>query len=320
MFAVNYRIPDLDSYLLTTVLGLGILVAAGLLRILERFGARAAIACGIGLVLANGALHWRDCDESGNRLPEAFVHDLIGPLPPNALLFTALWGQGVSPAWYFQSIEHFRPDVTVVCLDLTRVSWYLDALERERPELVRRAAPELARYRGMLRDAELGRPYNGRTIEAVRHEFLNALATGAMRDRAVLTTAGLPEPKRGGSRVPYGLALWLRPDTAYVREPAWRYAFRPWSSRIDGDVAETCRLYAESRVERAKYEQVHGRPAAVLPLLAGAARFDPLIRPERIGPMPLEVDRTVLEAAAYFRELQRTLEAASQPLAAGSDR
>src|SRR5207244_7367193 len=134
------------------------------------------------------------------------------------------------------------------------------------------------------------------------------------RDRAVFTTSGLPEPRRGGSRAPYGLALWLRPDTAYVREPAWSYAYRPWNGRIDADVAETCRLYAVSRVERAQYEQVYGHPAAVLPLLASAVRFDPHVRPDRIAPMPLDQDQAVLKAAAYFRELHHTLEAASQPL------
>ena len=302
-FAVNYRIPDIDSYLLTTVFGLGIMFVAGLARISERFGLRTAFVCGLALVLTSGALHWHECDESGPSLAEEFFRDLVGPLPRGAVVFTTIWGQAVSPAWYFQTVEGVRRDVTIIDPDLVRVSWYLDGLKRREPTLVHRVAPDFDRYRAMLRGAEQGKPYDGSVIEEARQRFLTGLAEAAMYDRAVFSTGNIPRLNAGGSRAPYHLALWLRPDTAYVAEPPWRYAFRPWKGRIDMDVAQTCQAYAESRLTRALYESHHERTALVAALVASAAAFDPHIRPQAIGPMPLDNERVILDVAGFFRNL-----------------
>jgi glycerol kinase len=92
-------------------------------------------------VLGNVTLHRRECDESRNRLLEGFVIDLLGPLPPRSLLFTASWEIAEAPALYFQQVEGFRRDVTTVNLVLSRRGWYLDQL----PGARRRAqAGELA--------------------------------------------------------------------------------------------------------------------------------------------------------------------------------
>ena len=88
VFAAGYRILDLDAYLLTTILGLATFFAAGLLRLHERLGARVAIICTVVLVALAAALHWSGADESGNRLVEHRVADVLGPLPPRAMLIT----------------------------------------------------------------------------------------------------------------------------------------------------------------------------------------------------------------------------------------
>jgi len=307
LFAAGYRVPDSDPYLLTVVFGLGILFAAGLLRIHEHFGSRAAVACGLALVMANGVLHWRDCDEHGNHLSESFVTDLIGPLPRHAVLFTDHWGQGTSAAWYFQRVEGLRPDVTVVQLDLIRVSWYLDQFARNEPALVKPAVSEFARYRGLLVNAEHGLPYRGREIEAARRALLDAIVRRAPGDRPVFSTSSLPDCA-GLARVPYHLAFWLRSDTTYVPESSWAYVFREWRGRIDADAATTCWLYAQSRVDRAHYEWTRGHQASAKSMLASAARFDPHIRAPDVGPLPLAGDRTVLRTVAFFRDLHRALE------------
>lgn len=81
VFATGYGIPDLDAYLLTAVTGLAICLMAGLVAVSERFGARVAIVIALLLVVTNGALHARECDERDNRMVEHFVHDCMDPLP-----------------------------------------------------------------------------------------------------------------------------------------------------------------------------------------------------------------------------------------------
>src|SRR5262249_1337108 len=150
VFATGYGIPDLDAYLLTTVLGLTLCLAAGLLRMHQRFGAPAAVGLGLALVVANGALHFEESNERDNHMVEGFVHDVIGDLPPNAVLCTDLWENLAAAPYSFQAVEGFRRDVTVVSPVLAHEGWYLDELERREPALVARAGEAYRGYRRAL--------------------------------------------------------------------------------------------------------------------------------------------------------------------------
>ena len=178
VFATGYGIADIDGYLLTIVLGLALCFAAGLLRLHEQFGARVAIALAATLVVANGALHWRECDERGNRLVEGFVHDVVGPLPRNAVLLTDLWENLTAPSYYFQEVEGFRRDVVIVSPVLARKGWYLDELERRSPGLLARAGGAFRGYREALRVTEAGGPGTRESLESARQAFLDAFAAG----------------------------------------------------------------------------------------------------------------------------------------------
>jgi hypothetical protein len=305
-FAAGYGIPDLDGYLLTIVLGLALCFAAGLLRLHERFGPRVAIPLAAALVVLNGALHWRACDEHGNRMVEGFVHDVLGPLPRNAVLFTDLWENLDAASYYFQEVEGLRRDVVIVSPVLARKGWYLDELERRSPGLIARAGGAYREYREALRSAERGGPASLERLESARHDFLDALAAGCMRDRAVFSTGALKDLRPGWRPVPWHLAVWIRPDTAYVPEPPAPLAFRPWTGNIDVYAAQTYQTYAQSRLARARYEARSGRPDDFARLTREARAFDPHIRPECVGPLPLGFDRYVLMSAQFFRELSAT--------------
>jgi hypothetical protein len=315
-FAIGYRIPDLDAYLLAVVFGLGLGLVAGLFRTFERFGARVATAVAAALVLVNGAAHWPECDERRHRLAEQFARDVIGPLPPNAVIITDMWELIESPTYYLQGVERVRPDVVIVSSMLTRAGWYLDELERRAPDLVARCRTGFDDYRATLRSLEQGVWPPGAHPESERKALLETFAASWATDRPVFATGALPR-RPGWSRVPWHLLLWLRPDSAYVPEPPWEYAFTPWRSRIDVYAARTCQAYAEARVERARYEAAHGRRERAESLVRAAARYDPHVRPERVGPMPLGVERAVLLAARFFRELEspRALAAVLGPAA-----
>ena len=86
-------------------------VAAGLAALHERARSTIVVTAGTALMLSNAALHYRACDESGNTLVEDLVHNVLEPLPPNAVLITNQWDQWVSGSYYFQAVEKLRPDV-----------------------------------------------------------------------------------------------------------------------------------------------------------------------------------------------------------------
>jgi hypothetical protein len=302
LFAIGYGIPDPDAYRLTLLLGLSVCYAAGLVRLHERFGVRTAFAVAALLVGVNGILHFKECNERGNRLVEGFVHDVLGPLPRDAVLFTDLWENLESGCYYFQSVEGYRSDVLVVSPVLAHKGWYLDELERRAPALVARAAGTFRVYRQALESVEGGGPGSRSQLEAGRRAFLDAFTAASLKDRPVFSTGAI-ELRREWRPVPWRFAIWVRSDTTYVPEPSGSLAFRPWTGRMDIYVAQTYRAYAASRLARARYEARNGRPEEARQLLADARSFDPHIRPERVGPQPLGFDRNVLECARFFRDL-----------------
>ena len=306
-FATGYQIMDLDAYLLTAVLGLGIFLAAGLARLAERFGSRPAIGIAAALVVLALGTHWRASDESGNRLAAALVTDQLGPLPPRAVLFTTLWDYCQSGSYYAQEVEGFRRDVLVVNPEMLRHPWYLAELERRAPELVRRPAAAFAAFRAALVPVERGLPFSGSATEHAYRAYVNDFIIAARRDREVFVTSRFDALGSEWHRAPYHLAYRLGTDTAYVPEPEWTYAHRPWNARMDGYVAMTGWLYGEARADRAEYEARHGRHVRAVELLRSAARFDPGIRPGEVGPLPLGTERIVLDAAAFFRDLRQRL-------------
>jgi hypothetical protein len=309
-FASVYGVPDPDAYLLTGLLGAGACFAAGLLRLHERFGARAAIGVAAALVVANAALHARECDESRHTLAESLARDALGPLPENAVLFTGMWEVLDAPGRYLQEVEGYRRDVLVVNPNQMLTPWYLSELSHRAPEAARRAGPEFERHAATYRAGRRGER-TAEDVDRTRAAAVAAFARACLVDRPVFTTGALAEVGPDLHRVPWHLALWLRADTAYVPQPAWRPAYRPWRGRVDVYAAMASQSYAEARVERARYEAAHGRPAAARELLRDLSAFDPGIRPERVPPMPLGFDAGVLATARFFRELE-----AGDPLAA----
>lgn len=312
-FAAGYRIPDIDAYLLTITLGLAICFTAGIALLRANAGARLTVSLGIALVLVNGALHRADCDERGNDMAEAFVHDMIGPLPPNALLISRAWDVGVAASCYFQAVEGYRADVTVFNPDLALRSWYLDSFARRAPALAARCRKPLERYRRILAAVENGGPCDPDRIEAGRDTFLVALAAGAMRDHPVFSTEPFRAAPASWRPVPWLLAIWLRTDSSYVAEPPHRFELRPWAGRPDQFMARACWGAGVARLQRARYEAAYGRLAASRAIVRGIHAFDPHIRPERVGPLPLGTERTVLSAARFFRTVDAAPLAAAGP-------
>ncbi len=310
-FASGYRILDLDSYLLTPVFGLSILLVAGLARLAGRFHPRAALATA-GLLLAlNVALHTRECDESGNRMGEQVTLDQIGPMPRGSLFVTSLWDFGQSAALYLQLVEGVRRDVVIVNPELARLGWYVEALVRRSPELTGRIPAETSRLRRALRAAESGRPFDGAEAEAAYRGFLRALVASAMEDRAVFVSGRFDWLPRGTSAVPWHLAYRVWPEAGgYLGESGWEFRLRPWTGRTDAYLAMVTWLYGDRRLERARYEARHGNEALARVTLASAARFDPRFRLDRVGVLPLAGQELVARSARFYATLDRTLDVA----------
>ena len=214
-YAVNYSIPDIESYYLPCLAALAVFGAVGLDELVRRMGKwrHAVWLAGLAaLVLNYGAGSKQGdyvaCDHAMNTLLSA---------DRNATIITDWWDV-YSPVFYLQRVEHVRPDVCVIDKELLRRSWYFKYLARAYPWLVERSASEIAQYREYLDQFEHDRL---RDPEEIQRRYVTMLASFVTRnpERPAYTTfdadAGNDASQllSGVARVPVGLLFQLRRDT-----------------------------------------------------------------------------------------------------------
>jgi hypothetical protein len=302
----GFAIRELDPYAMPLLLVLGACMAAGWWALRRVLPSPLVVVLAAGLAAGAFALHLRSADESRNTLAENLTRDVLESLPPRAVLFSTLWEYVVSPSYYLQAVAGVRPDVTVISPDLMRWPWYLDELRRRDPGLVAAAGSAFVTARGVLElEARLGRSAESRAVET-RDSLLAVVVDAGRRARRVFVTVDLAEADWAiGGRVPLGLATEVRTDTSYVPAPLPRTRYAPWIGHPGYYPALTSRVYAESMLQRARYEAVHGRLDAARRWAVAATRFRPPFGPDALPPLSLNGRELVLDTFAFFDRLEQ---------------
>jgi hypothetical protein len=305
-FASSYRMREIDAYFLNAYLALAMGLAAGI-ACLARFVRPRLIASVLGvLVVANGALHARSCDESGNHLAEDLARNLLEPLPRNAVLFTTQWDYCLAPSYYLQEVAGVRRDVLVVSPEMSENTWYLDELKRRDPEFAGRVSFEMAGFLSAVAPCETGGSCDPQRVLASHRAMLAAMMDGGRTSRPVFVTHEVEAPDgvaRG--RVPLGLASQLTDDSSYVAwdcAESWRW--RPWSNRVDHFVATTSWIYGRALVERMSYELRHGRGDRAESCRRTALLFDPHFTVRDLPPLAYEGRELAAQSLAFFEKLR----------------
>ena len=306
-YACGYGIRDIDAYFLTSILAMGLLAAHGFAWLAERTSSRVAISLLSAVVLANGVLQARACNESRMTLADDFVTHQIGPLPPRAVLITTEWDFGLSASYYRQAVEGFRTDVTVIDAHLLENAWYVRELARRDPPLVAPVRSEMERFLEAVRPFAEHRPYDPARIMATYAPFAENLVREAQDSgRRVYVTREIGAPfVMGIARIPEGLAYRLTRDTTYVPCPLPDWHVRRWMQRLDASVAGTYGLYAGAFGTRARYEALQGHPDRARAWLDLALSLDPHLDPARLPPQPLDGRELILDVASRFASLRQ---------------
>ena len=152
--------------------------------------AAVAAAALLALPAAAAANHYSAADQSGNHTAENYARDLLGGLPPNALLVMR-GDENYTSVSYAQNVEHLRPDVIALDAELLKLPSYVEQMKREHPGL----AIPFTRYDGIYGPS------------------LNTLVAANLASRPVYST-GVQEEKRFGApfaQLHAGLATRLEP-------------------------------------------------------------------------------------------------------------
>jgi Protein of unknown function (DUF2723) len=305
VYAGGFAIAEIRPYYLTAFLALGIAIAAGLGWIGRRFGTRVLAVAGLTLVTLVAIANYRASDAHDERSVEDMAHDLLGPLPPGAVVLSTEWDLWLAGSFYLQEVAGLRRDVTVVDLELLRRRWYLDELARRAPWLATRVHEPLVRFRTEVTPFETGRPYDAAVLQGAYRGLIAAIARESSRDRGVFVTPEIdPNETPGFRRVPWGLTGRLTADTAYVPAPAIVWRQRTRLTHLDPYTITTAARYARAAAERAFYESAYGRDSLADAALATARGFDPRVRAESFPTPPYHGREQIAAALDIFDRLR----------------
>lgn len=149
-YSLNYEIAeDKESYYLPTFTAASLAFGIGsywILRSLIRtwrlrqFSSGQAIRALAGIVIVTSpaiglAANLRYNNRHRFRIAEDYVKNIAKTIEQNGTVLTVDW-QVYSPALYFREVEHYRPDIVFIDINLLRRSWYFTYLEQAYPPLI----------------------------------------------------------------------------------------------------------------------------------------------------------------------------------------
>jgi len=269
LYSINYDINDIDSYFLLAYISLAFFAVFGIVQVITfavRNKMKIIIPISI-LILFLGLQFYSNYDQvnqKNNFIYEDYTKTLINSLPKNSIVFSYQWDYFISAAYYFQLVENFRKDVTVIDKELLRRSWYYNQLETNHPNLLKGIKPEVEQFIEALKpfEREQKDKTNNQLLESLYRKIMTGLiSTNIIKhDYFIAPELVNGEMKRGEFQLPEGytlvpyLFLFKVVNTGnYVNAPLPDFKIR-FESRDDKYVTSLRGFIASMLISRALYE------------------------------------------------------------------
>ncbi len=328
-YSINYDIHDIDSYFLLAFLAVALWIGAGMMSVANWVAATfrsrsekqtpavpqrdlkvtATIALALLLGIIEIGANFSDNNESGNYMVEDYTMNMLRNLPPNAIVFSTQWDFWVSGAFYYQLVEHVRPDVLVIDKAMLRDRpWYYAELEKRAPEVFRRVKPEEQAFLQLLRKFDSGEPFDQNAIAPAYENFTSAIVERNL-DRPIFVTQEMMDEKDDlfapkMKATPAGIAYRLYPRDTLLNVAPPKIIWRDNGYRLRNYYTDDSRLlqamplamYAAGRLQR-------GDTASAKRFLDDALLFTPDLAAKLDGMS--DRDREIAEAAnEKFTQIQ----------------
>lgn len=227
-YSINYDINDIDSYFLLAYMTIAIWTAMGCQFLIGLMpDSRTARIVAAGVVLSSFVMlgvNYDDVNENDNHIVEAYTGDMFASIEKNGIILSSQWDYFVSSAYYFQLVEHLRPDVVVIDKELMRRSWYYPQLGHRYPWLVQESKNEISLLLPELNKFERGLPYDPTVIEYRYATVIRSFIERNYRNRPVYVTQEIGmEYLHGMNIVPAGLAFRVFPDSLPHENPPFEF-------------------------------------------------------------------------------------------------
>ena len=272
LYSINYDIVDIDSYFLLTYISFIVFFFFGIIRILafSKNPTINVILMTIILIIFPAlqlTMNHDKVDQSDNFIFEDYTKASLNSLPANSILFSYQWDYLISPSYYFQYVENYRRDVTIVDKELLRRSWYFDQLNNVDNSLLSGLNNEVKSFLDALKPFEQGGNFNPQVLEHYYRLILQKLISENQdRDFFIGVELFSNELQNGEFQlpkdytiVPYLLSLKVTKETDYVSAPLPDFEFRlPKNANkyTDFIVSTVCNMLQNRAMYELRFEKI----------------------------------------------------------------
>lgn len=214
LYSINYDIVDIDSYFLLAYISLAFFAVFGVTQIIL-FAIEKKINFAVPIIVLTLLIsiefysNYQDVNQNDNFVYQDYTKTLLNNLPKNSIVFSYQWDYFVSASYYFQNVEHFRKDVTVIDKELLRRSWYYHQLETNHPSLLNGVKPDVDKFIEALIPFERDENFNSNLLEGLFRRIMAGLISTNIDKHDYFIAPELVdgEMRRGEFQLPKGYSL-----------------------------------------------------------------------------------------------------------------
>lgn len=212
IYAINYSIPDIESYYIPACAVLAIALVYGF-TVIKKYIIW-YIAVPLSFIIP--AVNITSCTLRNNSFGLDFGQAHIEQLPENSLLVCSFWDI-YSPIMYLREVKHVRTDLVVIDKELLRRTWYIKHLKDEYPGFYHTVAASVDEYLVELYKFEYDRPYQSSIIQTKFITMLERFVASKLNDGVFFALPfndhDLQAVMPSYLRLPRGLVFQVTPDT-----------------------------------------------------------------------------------------------------------
>lgn len=268
LYSINYDINDIDAYFLLAYFVLAFFAALCAFNILNQKNISQKISSLILTVflIILFYLNFGKVNQSEVYTFEDYTKELIGSVPENSIILSYQWDYWLSASYYYQFVENYRRDVTIIDKELLRRTWYYDQLDNYDPGLLKNLKPDIDRFKTALRPFERDEKFDANLLESLFRKIMTGIVAENIEQRDIYIAPELFENEmqkgefilsEGYSLVPDLFLLKVVQNKNYIPAAEPDFTIRFASNRnIYIDNIE--RIVGASLSRRALYEMSFG--------------------------------------------------------------
>lgn len=321
-YSINFDILEIDPYFLTAYLACILMISFAGAQLTQWLKERwkesvtqIALILAVMFAISECAFNYKNVDESGNYMVEDYAMNVLNNLPPHSIVFSTAWDFWLSGAFYYQLVEHIRPDVLVIDAAMLRDRpWYYSYLKQRDPEAMKRVEAELNAFMPHLQHFDRGEPFDQQAIGETYTKLTDALirknsdrpifiAPEMLQDHDPLF-APLYKP------IPAGILFRLLEKDSTIDVPLAKIQWNDVQYRVRNYYTDNARmLQATALASRAQYLLQHGNSAEAQQWLDLALRLKPdmNVNPESLQERDKNTAFSTNERFAQIEQLRRSI-------------